>query len=115
LFALAAAVSVARQQILQLGGVVVAVAVVMEFEGTLDQYDQVVESMGLTPGGPTPPGALFHWVTKTDGGFRVTDVWESQEAFGQFAEEHIGPKAQQAGLSAPNPVFHEVHNHFIKA
>jgi hypothetical protein len=92
----------------------VAVAVVMEFEGSLDQYDQVVKSMGLTPGGETPPGALFHWVTKTDGGFRVTDVWESQEAFGQFAEEHIGPNAQQAGLSAPNPTFYEVHNHFIK-
>jgi hypothetical protein len=92
----------------------VAVAVVMEFEGgTLDQYDQVVERMGLSPGGPTPPGALFHWVTKTDNGFRVTDVWESEEAFGAFAEEQIGPHAEAVGLSAPNPAFHEVHNHFI--
>ena len=92
-----------------------AVAVVMEFEGgSLDQYDQVVQSMGLEPGGPTPPGALFHWVTQTDNGFRVTDVWESQEAFQAFAEEHIGPKSAEAGLSAPNPTFHAVHNHFIK-
>jgi len=31
------------------------VAVVMDFEGaTLDQYDQVLEKMGLTPGGPGP-------------------------------------------------------------
>ena len=68
----------------------------------------------LEAGGPTPPGALFHWVTPTDNGFRITDVWESQEAFLAFAEEHIGPKSAEAGLSAPNPTFHEVHNHFIK-
>jgi hypothetical protein len=45
----------------------VAVAVILEFDGvTLEQYDEVVKSMGLTPRGPVPPGALFHWVTKTD-------------------------------------------------
>ena len=92
-----------------------AVGVVMEFEGTLDQYDQVVDAMGLTPGGPTPPGALFHWVTKTDTGFRVTDVWETREAFDQFAQEQIGPNAAAAGLSPPQPAFHEAHNYFIKS
>ena len=40
------------------------VAVVMDFEGaTLEQYDQICSSMGLTPRGAAPPGALFHWVT----------------------------------------------------
>lgn len=92
-----------------------AVGVVMDFEGTLDQYDQVVERMGLSPGGPTPPGALFHWVTKTDNGFRVTDVWESAEAFQQYAEEHIAPTAAQVGLGPPEPTFHEAHNYFIKS
>jgi hypothetical protein len=92
-----------------------AVGVVMDFEGTLEQYDQVVQSMGLTPGGPTPPGALFHWVTKTDTGFRVTDVWESEEAFNQYAQEHIGPNAAAAGLGPPQPTFHEAHNYFIKS
>jgi hypothetical protein len=92
-----------------------AVGVVMDFEGgTLDQYDQVVQKMGLTPGGPTPPGALFHWVTATDNGVRVTDVWESREQFEQFAQEKIGPYSAEVGLSAPQPTFYEVHNHFIK-
>jgi len=27
---------------------------------TLDQYDQVIRKMGLTQGGPTPPGAISH-------------------------------------------------------
>jgi hypothetical protein len=63
-----------------------AVAVVMDFEGaTLDQYDQVVAKMGLSAGGAGPPGALFHWVTETDGGVRVTDVWETREQFDRFA------------------------------
>jgi hypothetical protein len=90
------------------------VAVVLDFEGaTLDQYDQVVERMGLTPGGSGPPGSLFHWVTATDGGFRVTDVWETQEQFDRFAQERIGPDSAAVGLDQqPRVAVHEVHNHF---
>jgi hypothetical protein len=91
-----------------------AVAVVMEFnDGTLDQYDQVVEKMGLSPGGAGPPGALFHWTTVTDGSVRVTDVWETREQFDKFAEEKIGPLSAEVGMGAPSSVtFHDVHNHF---
>ena len=46
--------------------------------------------MGLEQGGSTPPGAISHFVTKTDDGIRVVDVWESQEVFQRFAEEQIG-------------------------
>ena len=91
-----------------------AVGVLMDFEGaTLDQYDQVVQTMGLTPGGPMPVGGISHWVTKTDDGFRVTDVWESREQFEQFAAEQIGPAAADAGPAPPQPTFHEAHNYFI--
>ncbi len=89
------------------------VAVVMEFEGaTLEQYDQVIEKMGFTPGGTGAPGAFGHWVTKTDTGIRVTDVWSSQELFEQFGAEQIGPITMEVGL--PNPpalTFYEVHNY----
>jgi len=90
-----------------------AVAIVLDFKGsTLDQYDQVIEKMGLTPGGGGPKGALFHWVTKTDDGFRVVDVWESREQFDKFAEEQIGPYSQEVGMGAPDVHYHDVHNHF---
>jgi hypothetical protein len=90
-----------------------AVAIVMEFEGgTLDQYNEVIQLMGLTPGGAGPPGALFHWVTTTDDGIRVTDVWESQEQFDQFAQEQIGPHSATVGLPEPQASVHDVHNHF---
>jgi hypothetical protein len=79
-----------------------AVGVVMEFAGaTLDQYDQVIERMGFSPGGAGAPGGLFHWVTQTEDGIRVTDVWESREQFDQFAQEQIGPYAAEAGISSP--------------
>ena len=75
-----------------------AVAIVMEFDGTLDQYDEVVAKMGFSPGGRGAPGGLFHWVTESDGKIRVTDVWESKEQFDAFAEEKIAPLTAEAGI-----------------
>jgi hypothetical protein len=90
-----------------------AVGVVLEFDNaTLDQYDQVIQKMGLTPGGDMPNGGLFHWVTATDGGIRVTDVWESREQFERFSEEQIGPYSQQVGIQDPPRVtYYDVHNY----
>lgn len=89
------------------------VAIIMDFPGaTLDQYDQVIERMGLEPGGATPDGAMFHWAAATDEGIRVVDVWETQEAFDRFAAEQIGPHTQAVGISPPSQTVHEVHNHF---
>jgi hypothetical protein len=90
-----------------------AVAIQMDFNGaTLNQYDQVIAKMGLRPGGAGAPGGIFHWVTKTDDGIRVTDVWESKELFEKFAQDEIGPITQEVGLpSAPVLTFHDVHNH----
>jgi hypothetical protein len=89
------------------------VAIIQDFEGaTLDQYDQILEKMGLDPGGQTPPGAVFHWVTATDSGIRVVDVWESKEQFDAFAEEQIGPFSQEVGITEPPRMsVHDVHNH----
>jgi len=92
-----------------------AVAIEMNFKGaTLEQYDQVIELMGLTSG-QAPPNAIFHWVAKTDEGIRVVDVWETKEAYEQFAQEQIGPYSQQAGVPGPPEVtYYDVHN-IIKA
>ena len=91
-----------------------AVAIVMDFDGaTLEQYDQVLAKMQLAPGGHAPAGALFHWVTKTDSGLRVTDVWETRQAFDEFAGEQIGPFTQQVGMPGPPRMeFYDVYNYF---
>jgi len=86
------------------------VAVEMNFTGaTLDQYDQVLEKMGLTPGGSTPPGAISHWVAKTDDGMRVVDVWETREQYERFAQEQIGPYSKEVGIEGmPETRFYDV-------
>lgn len=90
-----------------------AVGVVLEFDGaTLDQYDAVLERMGYSSGGEGPPGALFHWVTQTEGGIRVTDVWTDRDGFERFAEEKIGPLSAEVGIPGPPEIsFFEVHNY----
>lgn len=94
-----------------------AVAVVLEFAGgTLDQYDEVCRRMGFAPGGKGEPGGLFHWVTATDGGFRVTDVWEDRETFERFSQEKIGPVTAELGISeSPTVTFYDVHNYLTAA
>jgi hypothetical protein len=88
-----------------------SVAVQMDFDGaTLDQYDAVIQKMGLT-GDEGAPGGLYHWVAATDRGIRVVDVWESREQFERFAEEQIGPYTQEVGIPAPPEIkFYDVHN-----
>jgi hypothetical protein len=91
-----------------------AVAIIMEFPGaTLQQYDEVIKLMGLTPGGAGPAGSLSHWVAATDGGIRVVDVWSTREAFDAFAKDSIGPMTAKVGMSPPSSLEAlEVHNTF---
>jgi hypothetical protein len=88
-----------------------AVAYEMRFDGaTLEQYDQVMELMGLARGEPAPDGAVFHWAAKTDEGLLVVDVWETDEQFDSFAKEQIIPFTQQVGVGQPRITRHDVHN-----
>ena len=57
--------------------------------------------MGRAPRGRGAPGSLFHWVTATEDGIRVTDLWDTREEFGRFAEEQIGPITAEVGFPAP--------------
>ena len=91
----------------------VAVGVQSDFAGmTLEQYDDVINRMGFEPRGAGGPGSLFHWVTKTADGIRVTDVWETQEDFEVFAKEKIGPITQEVGVQGqPVTTYFDVHNY----
>jgi hypothetical protein len=93
--------------------VTMAVAVVIEFPGgTTEQYDEVIAKMGFTPGGKGAPGGLFHWVTMTDDGPRITDVWESREAFEKFTEVKTGPITAEVGVPGPPKItVYEIYNY----
>ena len=94
-----------------------AVAIEMNFNGaSLDQYDQVIQKMGLKQGGPMPPGAISHFVTRTDNGIKVVDVWETKEQFEKFANEQIGPYSREAGITEePEMRFSDVHNYLTSS
>jgi len=91
----------------------VIVAVQLGFRNvTIGQYDQINERLGSLPGGPAWHEELFHWVTATDDGFRVVDVWETREAFEQFAQEKLRPVYEDVGVaSEPEIQFFDVHNY----
>ena len=90
-----------------------AIAVQLDFNGaTLEQYDEVIAKMGFEPDGHGAPGGLFHWVTATNDGIRVTDVWNSKEEFEAFAHDKIGPITAEVGIEgAPDVTFYEVYNY----
>jgi hypothetical protein len=84
-----------------------AVAFIMDFAGgTTEDYDAVLEKMGL--GDRLPAGGLFHAAGVNDNGLQVCDVWESAEVFQRFAEGQIQPITQEVGLPAPEVRSFEV-------
>ena len=83
-------------------------------DGTQGIYDRLTETMfgSLQPSTP-PEGLILHTAGPlVDGGWRVFDVWESEEAFWQFFDERVLPAAQNLGHGATpaRPEFFPIHN-----
>ena len=78
-----------------------AVGVLLEFPGvTREQYEQLAQDMSQSG---SPEGNLIHVCGPTsDEGWRIVDVWESQEAFERFANELLIPRAQARGFPQPS-------------
>lgn len=73
----------------------------------------MIGRLGLTPGGKHLPGCLLHWVTETDEGIRIVDVWESREPYGRFAEQ-VAPDGRAVGYpNPPETVLCDVHNDLV--
>lgn len=91
-----------------------AIAIISEVpQGTLDMYDAVNAKIEES-GARDQEGHVFHCVGAMEGGgFRVFDVWETQEQFENFAQNTLGPAIEevtggQAG--EPNRTVYELHN-----
>lgn len=83
----------------------------LEFDGyTVEQYEQVNESMGIEGDEDAPDGLISHVCAITDGGVAVTDVWESQEALDRFFESRLGEALREAGVQPSQPRILPVHN-----
>lgn len=87
-----------------------AAGVILEFDERVDasHYHAVNKELGLDPVAKTgdwPAGLLSHCGGPTDGGgFAVVEVWESQEAQGEWMEGRLGAALQEVGVPAPSRV-----------
>jgi hypothetical protein len=78
-------------------------------EGTQEAYERVRAQLGLT----RPPGGIFHIAGPgPTGGWRVIEVWESEEEATRFFREHFVPALRAAGFDGPLPAreLWPVHN-----
>jgi hypothetical protein len=94
-----------------------AIAILHELPGgTQEQYDEITR--GLNSGGMRrlsdwpAPGVLCHIAGPVSTGWRVVDVWESEDAFRRFGEV-LMPQLEAAGVEARMPEVYPVHN-FVK-
>jgi hypothetical protein len=72
---------------------------------TQQQYDAVLERVG----GVQPEGALMHIAGPTERGWRVIEVWESEDAQRRFQEERLNPAFDAVGTQRVMPSFFPVH------
>lgn len=56
-------------------------------DATLDEYDRVTAELG----DEAPEGLIVHVAGPHGSGFRIMDVWESEEAFMRFRDQRLGP------------------------
>lgn len=54
-------------------------------------------------------GALLHIAGPTERGWRVIEVWASEDAQRRFQRDRLDPACERAGVDRPTPVFFEVH------
>ena len=94
-------------------------AVVAVFEGvTQQQYEESVRKLTGGKGRVESPadwpveGLLAHIAGQGPTGFRVVDVWESEEAFGRFGET-LMPILQEMGVEG-QPEIYPAHT-FVSA
>lgn len=88
-----------------------AVAVIIDFAASVDDYDAVNAKID-TSSNP-PAGLIVHTGSVTDSGMRVVDVWESEQHFQDFRDQRLGPAVGEVmGADGPTPEIqvHEVHD-----
>jgi hypothetical protein len=78
-------------------------------QGSQEVYERIRAELGLEK----PAGGIFHVAGPSpNGGWRVIEVWESEEEAERFFRERFVPALQALGLEGPPPPreFWPVHN-----
>lgn len=86
-------------------------AVVMRFTSdgmTTAKYDEVVKRLEQAGAG-APAGRLYHVCFGDKNNLRVSDIWESTEAFDRFGQT-LRPILEEVGIDPGEPEIIEVYN-----
>jgi hypothetical protein len=87
-------------------------AIGIVFDGanlTQAQYEQVKSE--VFPGGMLPKRMLYHAAGPTEQGWRVVEVWESQEDAQRFFDGTLGPSLQRSSIEVQPQFFQVVSIH----
>jgi hypothetical protein len=85
-----------------------AIAVYFHPKGmTMAQFEEVHRRL-LDAGHSNPTGRIHHSCFGDDGDLMVYDIWESEEAFGQFGEA-LMPIIAEVGFDAGEPAVMPIH------
>ena len=71
------------------------------------QYDQVAKE--VLPDNKMPSGMLYHVAGSSPTGWRVVEVWNSQESADLFLKEKLGAALERAKITVQPQAF-DVHN-----
>jgi heme-degrading monooxygenase HmoA len=87
------------------GGETPGVSMIADVDGlSPDMYDSMTAQMEQhLPHGPGHPAVQHIAAVKENGDLLVVDIWESPEAFGEFAQTVLAPAGQEAGLAPFEP------------
>jgi hypothetical protein len=75
---------------------------------TPEQYDETIRRLEKS-GDWLPEGLEFHVAFKSDGKFRVSEIWDSREQFDAFGER-LMPVLKDVGIEPGKPEMLEIHN-----
>jgi hypothetical protein len=79
-----------------------AIGALFEAPGfTSDTYDSVLAQVGEEP----PPGCLYHIAGPIEGGWRVIEIWRSEDDQRRFQAERLDPAFDRAGVQRVTPTF----------
>jgi hypothetical protein len=68
--------------------------------GSQEVYEQIRAQLGLEK----PAGGIFHIAGPSpNGGWRVIEVWESEEEANRFFQERFFPALEALGIPGPPP------------
>jgi len=85
---------------------------------TIDVYDMpkseyraVLDRMGVEA--RPEPGIYLHVTAQTDFGYRIIEIWDSQDGFEEFAQRRMVPALEQLGIDRKTEItVKPLHNLF---